>query len=298
MRILPRSLEPLTFTALVGGVAIAFVSASAGPNAEPAPRVSHASDRPGPAASIDAGAALVAHVVRPDASPAELARTDPCALIRLAVDRCNREVRDYRCTFHKQERLSGGLTPVQQIEVAFRQQPLSVYMRWEQNADKCRRALFIDAPAFVDERGQKIARIEPAGLLARLLVPETTRPIHGEDARSSSRRFIDEFGFRSTLGLLQRYNEIGARSGVIDFRYQGEGRIDGRPTFVFVRYLPYTGPGCAFPDAKMVIHIDAEWLLPTAVYSYADREGTELLGSYVYTNVRLNPGLTDADFRF
>ena len=48
----------------------------------------------------------------------------------------------------------------------------------------------------------------------------------------------------------------------------------------------------------MVLHLDQEWLLPTAVYCYADHEGKELLGSYVFTNVRLNTGLGDADFKF
>jgi hypothetical protein len=62
--------------------------------------------------------------------------------------------------------------------------------------------------------------------------------------------------------------------------------------------LPYDGPEGTYPDARMVLHLDQEWLLPTAVYSYADHEGKDLLGSYVFTKVRLNPGLTDDAFKF
>ncbi len=78
----------------------------------------------------------------------------------------------------------------------------------------------------------------------------------------------------------------------------GEGAIDGRPTYVLIRHLPYDGPNGTYPDALMVLHLDQEWLLPTAVYCYADREGKELLGSYVFTNVRLNTGLGDEAFEF
>ena len=187
---------------------------------------------------------------------------------------------------------------VEEIDVRYRVDPKSVYMIWKQNAGQAKRALFVDSPEFVDDKGAKLARVEPAGVLIRLLVSDVMMPIHGKRARESSRRSIDEFGFFSTLGLLDRFNQRALDSGVLDLRFEGEGEIDGRPTFVIVRHLPYTGEGGVWPDAKMVMHLDQEWLLPTAVYSYADPEGTKLLGSYVLTQVKLNAGLTDDAFRF
>lgn len=227
-----------------------------------------------------------------------LATADPNAVTRKAIERYQREVRDYRCVFTKQEFVGGKLRPAEEIEVLFRGRPHSVFMKWIRNADGARRALFIDQPQFVDGKGQKTARVEPNGALARLIVSEVSLPIHGKEAKEASRRTIDEFGFGATLMLLDRLNKIGAANGELDYRFDGEDRIDGRPTLRFVRHLPSERRPDLYPDSKLVVHIDQDWLLPTAVYAYADHAGTQLLGSYVYSQVRLNPGFTDRDFDF
>ncbi|MFQ5806232.1 MAG: DUF1571 domain-containing protein [Phycisphaerae bacterium] len=228
----------------------------------------------------------------------ELAQNAPGALARLSRQRYDREVHDYTCVFLKQERIGGKLREVEEIEVRYRDDPTTVYMIWKRNAGQAKRVLFIDSAEFVNDNGEKVARVEPAGALIRLIVSDVLMPIHGKRARQTSRRFIDEFGFRATLDLLKQYNQLGEEHRVLDFHYAGEGEIDGRLTYKLVRYLPYDGPDGIWPDAKMVMHLDQEWLLPTAVYSYADREGQVLLGSYVHTQVKLNPGLDDEAFKF
>ena len=228
----------------------------------------------------------------------EFARRDPRALLRLARARCDRETGDFRCLFVKQERISGKLKPLEEIETRYRAEPLSVFMTWRSGVDQTKRALFIDSQDFVDGQGQRLARVEPAGALIRLVVTDIMVPIHDARARSVSRRAIDEFGFRSTFEILERVNELAAARNELDFRCEGEGTIDGRPTVILVRRLPLNGPGAPYPDAKLVLHLDQEWLLPTAVYSYVDLEGHELLGSYVFKQVDLNPGLSEDDFRF
>lgn len=228
----------------------------------------------------------------------DLAKRDPIALARRGRAMYDETIRDYRCVFTKQERIDGRLRPTEEIEVLFRGKPHSVFMKWLKNEDQARRCLFVDTPDRVDSSGQKVAKVEPAGVLIRLVVSEIDMPIHGDRAKAASRRTIDEFGFRSTLDLLDRYNTIGCEKGVLEYRFVGEGTIDSRPTLMFERHLPYDGPKSVYPDAKMIIHLDQEWLLPTAVYSYADKDGKQLLGSYVYTQVNLNPGLTDEHFKF
>ena len=229
---------------------------------------------------------------------AELVRVDPWAVARIGQERYEREIRDYTCVFVKQERIDGKLHPAEEIQVRFRNAPKSVYMIWLKNADQAKRVLFEDSAAFVNKQGEKVARVEPAGALIRLVVSDILMPIHGKRAHQSSRRSIDDFGFYTTLKLLNHYNQLGKDQGVLDLRYEGEGVIDGRPTYKIVRYLPYSGPEGPWPDAKMVMHLDQQWLLPTAVYSYADPEGTKLLGSYVHTKVNLNPGLGPDAFEF
>lgn len=226
-----------------------------------------------------------------------MAQRDPMSLASLARERYDREIRDYSCVFIKQERIDGQLTPVQEIEVLFRREPHSVLMKWVKNEDQCRRALYIRGRN-VDRSGQEQALVEPAGCIARLFVSQTLIPIHGSQSRKASRRTIDEFGFKSTLDLLYNYNKLAESRGELDFAYAGAGMVDGRPTFKLVRNLPYNGPKSGYPDARMVLHLDQEWLLPVAVYSFADRNERQLLGSYVMTRVRLNRNLTERDFRF
>jgi len=227
-----------------------------------------------------------------------LAERDPEALVARGHERYEREVRDYRCVLLKQERVEGVLLPAEEVEVRFRQTPLAIYMIWRQNASQAKRVLFKDDPAFIDGEGNKLARAEPAGAVVRLFVRDIFMPINGEHARRASRRTIDECGFGPIFDLWERYNAKARAEGVLDVRFGGVGEVDGRPTFIVIRRLPYSGEGGAYPDAKLVMHLDQEWLLPVAIESYADESGQELLGRYVFTQVELNPGLTEADFEF
>lgn len=251
---------------------------------------------PPPRAAVGQAPVELAAAAR--AALVELAQRDPMALVRIGHERYHQTIRGYRCLFIKQERLGRKLSEVQEIEVRYREEPQSIYMLWRKNPDGARRALFIDSPEFLDEQGRRLARIEPNGAVARLFVKDIKLPVDGPDARKASRRTIDEFGFLSTIELLLRYNAIAAERGVLDLRYDGTGVIDGRPTFRLVRDLPYEGPEGPYPDARMVLHLDQEWLLPVAVYSYADHAERELLGSYVYTQVELNPTFAPDAFRF
>jgi hypothetical protein len=227
-----------------------------------------------------------------------LAQRDPMALVRLGRERYEATVREYRCVLVKQELLATKLSPVQEVELRYRESPRAVYMIWKANAEGARRALYIDQSDFVNEQGQKLARVEPAGAVVRLLVKDIFLPMHGPEARKASRRALDEAGFRASFELLEAYNAVAAQRGVLDLRYGGIGSVDGRPTYVIVRDLPYDGPTGAFPDARMVLHLDQEWLLPVAIFSYADHAETALLGSYVFSKVELNPGFDEEAFKF
>lgn len=225
-------------------------------------------------------------------------QADPMAVVHRAQERLLREVKEYSATLTKQERLGNKLTAVQEIEIRVRHEPHTVYMLWRKNADQARRAFYMDAPEFRDKRGQRIAKVEPNGAIIRAILSEVTVPIDGDQARQSSRRTIDECGFAATFSLLEHFNKLAAEKGVLKLAYGGTGVVDGRPTYVIIRDLPYDGPKSPYPDAHMVLHLDQELLLPVAVYSYADHEGKTLLGSYVFTDIDLNPNFDDKSFKF
>jgi hypothetical protein len=242
---------------------------------------------------LDGGGSRVA--VYDSAAGGAAAPLDPLGLLRRAQQRCAQEVRDYACLFLRQERVGGKLTKPQTIKVLYREQPQSVHMTWIRNTDRVRRACYVKG-RLVNERGEEEALIEPAGPIARLFVGELKVPIHGPEARKSGRFTIDQFGFHAVLDRLLRENERYTALGGVKWSYEGTGAVDGRPTHVLVRQLPYAGPGGDFPDARLVVHLDQEYLWPVAIHSFADRQERELLGSYVTTRVELNPGLTDGDF--
>lgn len=287
---------PLVGAIALHGGALGWFAPAAGADE---PKV-HAAARPTEPEPQNADARVVAaaSVVAPGVKiETRIETPDPFELARRGLERYQREVREYRCTFLKQERLPSGLTPVQEIDVLFREKPHSVYMFWKKNPDKVKRALYIDDPSFFKD-GQRCGRVEPAGAIARLFVSDLLVPVSGKDAQEASRRPINEFGFRSTLELWLNYNNAARQAGVLDIKYVGPGTIDNRPTHVFTRRLPYTGPNGQFPDARCDVHLDQEWLLPVAVYSYADADGKVLLGSYVMVNVQFNPRFGPDTFKF
>lgn len=220
---------------------------------------------------------------------------DPLAFLRECLARYDRSVRDYECTFTKRELVGGALSAEQVTHVQFRQHPYSVDMTWVKNADKAHRALYVEGK-WTGTNGERLAVVEPAGAIARLLVDTVKRPIDGPDARKAARRRIDEFGFRNTLQLILKYCDIAGPRGELGLKFVGESAVAGRPTYVIERHLPYTDEGGPYPDRVLVVHIDKEYLLPTSCTSYADDARTQLLGQYVLTDLRFNAGLTDADF--
>jgi hypothetical protein len=225
----------------------------------------------------------------------ELARSDPLAFLYRCREHYLASYRDYACTFTKQERIGSKVSAEQETFVRFREQPFSVNMRFVRNPGDAAHVTYI-AGRWPDKEGREQAWCEPAGAIARLFVKKILQPIHGRRAGKASRRAIDQFGFHSTLGLIIKYSERAAARGQLDLRYAGLGSVDRRPTYVFERRLPYTGQEEPFPDRLLVFHIDREWLVPTACYSFADDAGDDLLGKYLLTGVTFNRGFTDAQF--
>ena len=221
------------------------------------------------------------------------AARDPVGFIEDALEQYDRTVRDYTCTFTKQELVGGSLTKEQVMRAMFREKPFSVRLEWTRNADKCERVLYV-ADRWI-EKGQQMAVVEP-GWLARTFVSHVLRPIHGPDAKKSSRRTLDQFGLRNSLSLTLKYIKRAEELGKLDFSYQGKGEVDRRESLVFERRLPYTGEDGPWPDRVLVVHIDKELMLPLLCLCYADDEKQVLLGKYMTTDIKLNVNLSDTTF--
>ncbi len=222
-----------------------------------------------------------------------LAVRDPLGFLRLCRERCS-SFSDYRCRFLRQERVQGSLTAEQETQVSFRQEPFSVDMRWVRNADRARRVSYVAGRW--SREGREFALIEPAGILGLLVPSGVKRDIHSAEMTASSRRSLDQFGFRNTLDLIIKFCEMAKGDPAYDLRFVGVERLGDRDCYVLERKLPVSPVDQPFPDRLLVIYIDREWLVPTGCFAYADDARRELLGSYVSRAIEFNVGLTDADF--
>jgi hypothetical protein len=250
----------------------------------------------GPLSQVGDGDVLHASVVKPELDPIEAeARRDPLGLLRNVRDRYRAEVHDYRCHFTKQERVAHKVRPIENMNVMFMEDPYSVLMTWPESPRPAQRVLYIEGK-WTDSDGQRMAKVEPEWAARILLGGIIEQPIDGRLARSKARRRVDQFGFGRTLDLIIKYAEMAKAEGQLRLEYRGRSSIAGRPTYVLVRHLPYTGDGGKYPDRVLVCHIDEEYLLPTAVFTYADDLEKETLGVYITTDIELNVGLSPADF--
>ncbi len=224
-------------------------------------------------------------VPRPSVSNDELARTDPLGLLQLALRRYQNSISDYTCVFTKQERIRGVLGQEQQIQVRFREMPFSVLMEWTRNPGDARRVLYVNG-LWRNDRGDSLAKIEPEGAIARLLVKSVMLPIHGSNARAASRRTVDLFGFANAMQLIIHYTQVAIQTGEGGLVYAGEGQVEGRRTWILKRTLAYSGDGGPWPDRVLIVHIDREWLLPVACYTFADDARQVVLARYVFSSVQ------------
>src|SRR5262249_47863315 len=118
----------------------------------------------------------------------KLARTDPMAFLRQAIQRYERDVRSYHALLIKQERVQGNLGPVEHVEVWFRESPFSVRMDWKKGFGLAART------AFVQGENNDQLLVKPYGW--RGLVGVILRDPEDAVAKKSSRYPITKFGLK------------------------------------------------------------------------------------------------------
>ncbi len=215
-----------------------------------------------------------------------LAREDPLALLKLAQESCQKFVRDYTCTFIKQERINGHLKDPETIRVCFKESPFSVLMSWQEPKG------LVDKILYVEKDGNKTMLVRPAGL-AGLLVHTVRRDIDDPRLKKSTLRTPAGFGFTRVLDGMVRTYEKAQKNGDLFLEYKGTKELDGREYLVLLRKLPMD-KGYDTLFAVLYIYVDKEYLLPTKMEGY-DTAGN-LIGSYRYLDVRFNRGLSDELF--
>ncbi|MGA2939294.1 MAG: DUF1571 domain-containing protein [Syntrophobacteraceae bacterium] len=210
---------------------------------------------------------------------------DPREMLMLLdeMDSSYSRVSDYVGVFYNQERIGGKLDEGQTSLFKF-QKPFKVYMK------------FIDGPStgtealYVEGGYENKLLVRQGGILGVMTFSLDPK---GSLVMSRNRHPVTELGFGFLLAEFRRNIEPAIRSGELEIMRLTDETFNGRPaTVVEGRFLPHGGR--KYYCARFIIHMDKELLLPVGDVFY-DGKG-EMFEDYVFTDVKLNMGLTAMEF--
>jgi len=212
------------------------------------------------------------------------AARDPLEFLRVALKWSDERIVDYTCLFRKQERIAGELRPSETMQMKFRADIFSVYLKWTGDQSRGQEVIFVQG------RNDGNAAAHPSGILGMLFRKVMIDPT-GKTALKHSRRPITLAGMANMLRLIIPQCETAKANGDLQLTFRGIREESGRPAYFFKRVLPNTNN---YPCSVLAIYIDCEYLACIRTDAY-DWDGA-LVSQYIYSELNLNPGLTDEDF--
>lgn len=198
---------------------------------------------------------------------------------------------DLQAVFHKREQIDGTLQDLNVMEIKVRREPASVYLRWNEPYEG-REVIWREGA----DDGKLLVH---GGGWRRRLVPLLKIDPYGERALEYSRRPVTEIGIWNFARRLQTQVAADLKRGGLDVSMWHDRLMGGRACYCFE--LAHRAPGPDAPYQRLEIYIDQATGLPIACQRFnwappgGDARGV-LDESYVYHELVLNCGLSDADF--
>lgn len=204
-------------------------------------------------------------------------------------------VRDYMGTLVKEERVNGQLQPEQYVEIRVRQQPFSIFLKWQGPKP------FVGQEAmFVAGRNDNKLRAKGTGLAA--IAGYVSLDPRDPRALAQSRHVITETGIGNLIETISRNVELERRfpANVVQVKF-ADFAFQGKPcTCMETTHLVNNGQFYAYrtlvffdKDLKVPVRFEAyDWPVP------GGNPKGEKLEVYSYINLKFNVGLTDAAFGF
>lgn len=197
-------------------------------------------------------------------------------------------------TFTRRELLAGKTRrgDKEVIQLRERTQPHAIYMKWVEGPGKDREL------AYVPARDSARFTVTPGGALRWLVVE---RELAHPDVLAVSRHSPADAGLGRLLRMLNEQFRISAQDSVV--LYQGEGTVDNRPCYHFIRFLPEkAGPdGMKYYCWKLDLMIDKEMCLPVSIKCYGWKRQfdwqKEPFEEYLYTNFVFDRNLGDDSYQ-
>ena len=203
------------------------------------------------------------------------------------------EIKDYTAIMTKQENINGELQEAQVMEIKFRQEPFSVYLKF-------RYPKKINGQEAIYVHGQNDSRLIAHGVgVERTFGTQKLDP-EGFIAMRGNKYPITDLGI---LNLIDKLLEVGRRDskfGECDVEYFEDVKVDDRVCTLIQVTHPVPRKSFQFHIAR--IYVDKELNLPIRYESYdwPKKEGDDpiLIEAYTYQKLKINVGLTDKDFDY
>jgi hypothetical protein len=290
-----RRIGPLVVViAAVGGI-VAMIVAIA--NSHAASEKLPAADQRPPGAreqTSDAASALGSADAPPPAPPGEHPIDASLAIAHKVQEHLQRDVKDYTCTFVKSERVNGELLGPQQVAAKVRQKPFGVYFKFLKPADvKGREVIY-----YPEQNNGKLVAREGSGLkrLLGAVFLEPTSPL----AMAGQKYPITDVGISFLVKRLIEVAEADRKYGEVEVKFFKNAKVNDRNCMVI--QVTHPTPRRVFLFHLARVYIDDELQLPIhyEAYLWPEKPGDPppLDESYSYLNLKLNVGLTDADFDY
>ncbi|HZZ29634.1 MAG TPA: DUF1571 domain-containing protein [Pirellulales bacterium] len=213
-------------------------------------------------------------------------------LAKQVLENIDHNVHDYTATVIMQSRFAGQLKPQEICNVKIRSQPFSIYMDFlAPESLKGQEAMYVEGV----HDNQLVGH---AGSGLRTLAGSVWLDPKSAIAMLGQRYPITELGIAN---LTKRLIEVGEHDRKYAECYvwrNDRAKVGDRSCILVTVMHPIRRPGFIFHIAR--IFIDKELTVPLhyEAYDWPAHEGDPplLLERYTYVNLKLNPGLTDADF--
>ena len=201
------------------------------------------------------------------------------------------EIKDYTAIMTKQENINGELQEAQVMELKFRQEPFSVYLKF-------RYPRKINGQQAIFVRGKNDDKVMGHGVGVQRAFGTHKLDPEGFIAMQGNKYPITDMG---VLNLVDKLLEVGRRDakfGECEVGYYEDVKVGDRNCTLIEVMHPVPRKSFQFHIAR--IYVDKELNLPIRYESYdwPKKEGEEpmLIEAYTYQNLRINVGLTDKDF--
>src|SRR4029079_2354746 len=202
-------------------------------------------------------------------------------------------LKDYSAIVIKHERIDGVLGDDERALIKVREHPFSVYMGFlSPDAVKGQECMYVEGA----NNNEMYAHAPPGTLRGRIgtvkISPTSAIAMKGQ------RYPITELGIANLTKRLIEVGEHDKQFGECDVTFSQGAKVNGRVCTIIQVTHPVPRRNFIFNMAR--IYVDDQLNLPIRYEAYdwpAQAGGKpELLEEYTYVNVKINQGLTDADF--